>query len=213
MPTTNDTRSVKILGKPPGVTASDFTVGFAATFTTGLGVLLNFSDKSTDTCDRTCHEVVISDPATGAELGRTWIKVKVETKLLNGFEAKLDLSGRGELDPPASGKAKSIREPSTSDVRRWAQAISQSSGNVLRNVAVVTVESFSESGSVSQTVGTNDPSSLAIAVEFSDAAGGTVGTGTVTLSTAAIAGDGFELGPVKITDTEDDGEAVRTVHR
>jgi len=214
MPTTNDNRSIKITASSAGVTASNFQVDFAASFTADSAVTLNFTDRSVDACDRTFHEVVISDAATGSELGRSWIKVKVETKELNGFAAALDRTGRSTIDPPAAGTANKIRDPSTSDLRRWAQPIAQQSGgNVLRNVAVVEALSSSDAGSVSQTLRTNDASALLIAVDFSDARGGTIASGTLSLTTTATAGAGYEVGKVVITDTEDEGEATRTVIR
>ncbi len=214
MPTTNDNRSIKITANSAGITASDFQVEFAASFTTSFAATLNFTDKSADACDRTLHEIVLSDAATGSELGRTWIKVKIETKELNGFSAKLDRAGRSTIDPPAAGSANKIRDPSTSDFRRWAQPIAQSGGgNVLRNIAVVEALSSSASGSVSQVVRTNDASSLVLAVDFTDARGGAIASGTVSLTTAATAGAGYEVGKTVITDTEDDGETNRTVIR
>jgi hypothetical protein len=214
MPTTNDNRSIKITANSAGVTASDFQVDFAASFSSDSALTLNFTDKSADACDRTHHEVVISDPATGSEIGRSWIKVKVLTKELGDFSATLDRIGRSTIDPPAAGEANKIRDPSTSDLRRWAQPVAQSGGsNVLRNVAVVEAMSSSAAGSVSQTLRTNDASELLIAVDFSDARGGTVASGTLTLTTTATAGAGYEVGKVVITDTEDDGDSTRRVIR
>ncbi len=214
MPTTNDNRSIKITANSAGITASDFQVEFAASFTTSFAATLNFTDKSADACDRTFHELVLSDAATGSELGRTWIKVKIETKELGGFSAKFDRTDRSTIDPPAAGSANKIRDPSTSDLRRWAQPVAQTGGgNVLRNIAVVETLSSSDGGSVSQVLRTNDAGSMLLAVDFQDARGGTIASGTVSLTTAVTTGAGYEVGKTVITDTEDDGEANRTVLR
>jgi hypothetical protein len=209
MPTTNDNRSIKITAKTASTTASDFSVDFAATFTTDQSASLAIKDKSSDACDLTIHELTVSDPATGEEIGRTSIRVKADTKLLGDLEAKLDREARATSEPPATAGGSQVRDPSSSDLRRWAQPIKESGANVLRNIAVTDVRSVSASGGVSQTVRTNDESSLVLDIAFTDRGGSTVASGTVTLATSATAGAGFELGPVTITDTEDDGAPER----
>ena len=212
MPTTNDTRSIKIIAKSAGITASSFAVDFAASFSTELTATLNFTDKSDGIYDRTFHELVLSEPATGAVVGRTWIKLRIKTKELKGFSAKIDRDARGTSEPPAAGAATTIRDPEAADFRRWAQVVKKDSVRTLRNVALVEVRSVGEGVSVSQTIQTDDAGSLLIAVEFSGAAG-PVASGTMSLSTAATPGEGYELGPVRITHRVNDGQARRSVLR
>ena len=212
MPTTNDNRSIVIIAKPLPVTASSFAVDFASSFSTELTATLNFTDKSDGFYDRTFHEVVFSEPATGEVVGRTWIKLRIKTKVLKDFEAKIDIEARGTSEPPAAGSATTIREPQAADFRRWAQVVKKDGVRCLRNVALVDVRSVGEGVSVSQTIRTDDAGSLLIAIEFSNAKG-SVASGTLNLTTAATPGEGYELGPVRITHRENDGRAERSVHR
>ncbi len=212
MPTTNDNRSIVIIAKSEVLTASSFAVDFASSFSTELTATLNFTDKSDDIYDRTFHEIVLSEPATGAVVGRTWIKLRVKTKELKGFSAKIDRDARGTSEPPAAGTATMIRDPQASDFRRWAQVVKKDGERSLRNVALVDVRSVAEGLSVAQTIRTDDAGSLLIAVEFSGR-DGSVASGTISLSTAATPGEGYELGPVRITHRENDGRAQRSVYR
>ncbi|MCA9638097.1 MAG: hypothetical protein KC486_22325 [Myxococcales bacterium] len=213
MPTTNDKRLIKITANSGNVTASTFDVDFDAAFDSPQSLALSFSDSSSGSCDKTLRELVVSDAATGSEIGRTSILFKVDTVELGEFSAGIDRSGRSDTTPPPSGTPHQVRNPTASNFRRWAQVVKQSGENVLRNFANVDAKSAASSGAVDQSVVTNDDTTFALRVTFSDRGGSALASGTVTVTTSAKAGDGFTLGPVRLSESEDDGEVERTVIR
>lgn len=212
MPSTSDSRAIKITASTGSVTASEFDLDFSANFETSSAVTLTFSDESDAECDKTIHGLTFTSAASGKNLAEVSIRVKALTKLLNNFSATVAIAPRGEITPTPSGAASQLRNPTNSNLRRWAQPIADASGNVLRNVVVVDVRSTDGSATATQTIVTNDDARFEMSVTVADRSG-TLATGTITLTTAAVAGSGFTLGNVVITDTEDDEPAERRVLR
>lgn len=207
MPTSNDSRAIKIAANNPAKVV-DFDVAFSASFDSDLAAAYEYSDSSSGGQDLTIREYVFSNPATGVEIGRVSIRVKVFAELSDP-SISVDRTGRSTSSTPPSGRGNQISAPQAQNLRRWAQDVSGAAGAALKNVAVVDVRSVIPGGSASQDVRQNDETTLVIGVELADAAG-IQASGAVTLSTAASPGDGFSLGPVRITDREDGGDAVRT---
>ncbi|MBK8263020.1 MAG: hypothetical protein IPK80_16990 [Nannocystis sp.] len=207
MPTSNDSRAIKIAANNPAKVV-DFDVAFSANFDSDLVAAYEYSDNSSGGQDLTIREYVFSSPATGAEIGRVSIRVRVFAELSDP-SISVDRTGRSTSSTPPSGRGNQISAPQAQNLRRWAQDVSGAAGAALKNIAVVDVRSSIPGGSASHELRQNDATTLVIGVELADAAG-TQASGAVTLSTAASPGDGFSLGPVRITDREDGGDAVRT---
>ncbi|MCB9568897.1 MAG: hypothetical protein H6710_17065 [Myxococcales bacterium] len=197
MPTTNDKRLIKITANSAGVTASTFDVNLDASFDTPSDGAIKLSVTSSGGTDTSLHELVFSDAATGSEIGRTSISLVADTKIVGNFSATLAVDGRSETDPPASGSPAEIRSPTAQNRRNWTQDVNaDSNGTVLRNSANVDVRSASDTASVSQLVRTSDDHTLMLAITF-EPRGGAPTSGSVTLTTTATAGAGYNLGPVK----------------
>jgi len=207
MPSTNDTRTIKINANNPAKVV-EFDVAFSANFESELAAAFEYSDSSSGSEDLTIRGYVFSNPATGVEIGRLSIRVKVFCEISDA-SISADRSGRSTYSTPPSGRGTQIRDPQAQNLRRWAQEVRGAAGAVMRNVAVVDLRSVIPGGRVSQNIRQNDETTLVIGVELADAAG-IQASGSLTLSTAASPGAGFSLGPVRITDREDGGDPVRT---
>lgn len=208
MPTTNDTRAIKINANNPAKVV-DFDVDYSGSFTSDLAATFEYSDNSSADTDLTIREYVFKSPATGAEVARVSIRVRV---LPNNVAAGVTFSINGSSTTPrASGSGQQLRTADAQNLRRWAQDVDDgaSGSAALRDVAVVDVRSSIPGGTATQTIRVNDESTFEMAIDLSDRAGTQV-SGTVTLTTAAAPGDGFTLGPVTITDREDGGAPIRT---
>ncbi|HRI09212.1 MAG TPA: hypothetical protein PKW35_15425 [Nannocystaceae bacterium] len=208
MPTTNDTRAIKINANNPAKVV-DFDVNYSGSFTSDLATTFEYSDNSSADTDLTIREYVFKSPATGAEVGRVSIRVKV---LPNNVAAGVTFSITGtSTTPRASGGGQQLRTPDAQNLRRWAQDVDDGGGAAaLRDVAVVDVRSSIPGGTASQTIRVNDEANFEMAIVLSDRSGPQV-SGTVSLATAATPGAGFTLGPVTITDREDGGTPIRTI--
>lgn len=212
MPSTNDSRAIKITASTGSVTASDFDIHFTAAFDASSAVTLTFSDDSDKTTDKTIHGLRFADAATGETIAEVSIRVRGLTKLLNDFSADVAFDARSDTTPTPTGPASQLRNPQNSNLRRWAQPVADAGGNVLRNIAVVDVRSKSGTGTATQTIVTNDDTTFLMNVDVAGRAG-SLASGTITLTTGAVVAAGYTLGNVVITDTEDDEPAERRVLR
>ncbi|MEZ4451323.1 MAG: hypothetical protein R3B09_17720 [Nannocystaceae bacterium] len=213
MPSTNDSRAIKITANTNNVNASVFDVNFLSAFSASSAVTVTFSDDSDKTMDKTIHGLSFADAATGAVYGSLSIRVKSCANTVGTFSPDLSIDSRGSSNPPATGGASQIRNPTNSNLRKWVQTVTDAGGtNVLKNVAVIDIRTLDGSASVSENVTQNDDGTYAMAVTVSTRAG-TLASGTITLTTTTTTDGGYVAGKIVITDTEDDGPAARTVIR
>ena len=205
MPTTNDSRAIKINANNPAKVV-EFDVGYSATFDSELASRYEYTESSTASVDLTIREFLFRG-ATGSEVARVSIRVQVRP---SDVAAGITTSARGSSTTPRStGSGQELRSFEARTLREWSQPVINAAGGgtALRDVAVVDVRSTAPGGSASHTVRTDDDGGFTLAVSIT-APGGAV-TGTVTLGTTPSAGAGFTLGPVTISTSDGAGATRR----
>lgn len=204
MPTPILKRDVILKTSVASATASNLTLSVDASFSTALtGTTITYEDDSVSGDEKTKYKLVFTNPGSASVGSITLNFVGAPAPAVGSTVAKV--LANYTFDPSGtSGSVTLITAPAHSFERIWKQNVRDRQRNeVVDNIAKLEMAvDVTGSNSVTQTLTTATDNQLVISYSWLDAAGGPLVTGTVTLDSSAVAGSGYALGNIRITDTD-----------
>lgn len=205
MPRPKSQRDLILKSSVVSATVTDLNVTMIAEFDTNLSTVITYEDESPTSPrdEKTKYRMVFSNSA-GTSLGTITLRLVGDPVETAGVTVSKPVA-RYTFDPAGRETAVALLpSPTASFERVWKQkAFNSARAEVVDNVAKIDVRVIGENGAaVTQTVKSTDDGELILLYEWSSAAAGVLVSGSVTLTTTAVAGAGYTLGNVRVNDSE-----------
>lgn len=205
MPTPKSQRDLVLKSSVAAATASDLNIAMTALFDTNLSTVITYEDESPGSTrdEKTLYKMVFAN-SSGTSFGTITLRLVGDPIETAGVTVTKPIA-RYDFDP--AGRETNVvllPTPTASFERVWKQkALNSARVEVVDNVAKIDIRVIGENGAtVTQTVKSTDDNELVVLYEWSNAASGVLVSGSVTLATTAVAGAGYTLGPVRVTDSD-----------
>lgn len=212
MPSTQSKRDLILKSSVAAGTVADLTISMDASFDTSLTTTITYEDESgSPREEKTKYKMVFAN-ASGATLGTITLKLVGDPQPATGDVTVTKPVARYTFDP--SGRETTVAllpSPNASFERVWKQNVTDSTrAEVVDDVAKLDIRVSGENGAVvSQSAKSQENNELVVNYEWSTAATGVVVSGSVTLTTTAVAGSGYTLGNIRVTDTDSTAGTTR----
>lgn len=212
MPSTQSKRIVVLKSDVAATNVSELNLSMEAIFDAPASEITYEDAGDLDEEERTKYKMIFKS-AAGATIGTVTLRLIGNPIPADGSGAAVSVARAGYSFVPDARETNValLPSPAASFERVWKQnARDASRVEVVDNVAKLDVRVIAESGfSVAQTLRSAGDNELVLIYEWSGAASGVAVSGSVTLSSSAVAGAGYTLGKIRVTDNNPSGAAVR----